>query len=50
MMRALIAYYDPLRRPAAEERPDFTALQLTGMPSPRRASWSASSHCARRPR
>jgi hypothetical protein len=31
-MRAVIAYYDPPRRPAAEERPDFTALQLTGKP------------------
>jgi hypothetical protein len=31
-MRALIAYYDPPRRPAAQERPDFTALQLTGKP------------------
>jgi hypothetical protein len=31
-MRALIAYYDPPRRPAAGERPDFTALQLTGKP------------------
>jgi hypothetical protein len=31
-MRALIAYYDPPRRPAAGERPDFTALPLTGKP------------------
>ena len=31
-MRALIAYYDPPRRPAAQERPDFTALPLTGKP------------------
>ena len=31
-MRALIAYYDPPRRPAAGERPDFTALALTGKP------------------
>ena len=31
-MRALIAYYDPPRRPAAGERPDFTALQLAGKP------------------
>src|SRR5580692_11485043 len=31
-MRALIAYYDPPRRPAAQERPDFTALPLSGKP------------------
>ena len=31
-MRATIAYYDPPRRPAALERPDFTALPLTGKP------------------
>jgi hypothetical protein len=31
-MRALIAYYDPPQRPAAQERPDFTALPLTGKP------------------
>ena len=31
-MRALIAYYDPPRRPVAQERPDFTALPLTGKP------------------
>jgi hypothetical protein len=31
-MRALIAYYDPPRRPAPRERPDFTALPLTGKP------------------
>jgi hypothetical protein len=31
-MRAAIAYYDPARRPAAHERPDFTALPLAGMP------------------
>lgn len=31
-MRATIAYYDPPRRPAAGERPDFTALPLTGKP------------------
>jgi len=31
-MRAMIAYYDPPRRPAAAERPDFTALPLTGRP------------------
>jgi len=32
MMRATIAYYDPPRRPAAGERPDFTCLPLTGKP------------------
>jgi hypothetical protein len=31
-MRATIAYYDPPRRPAAQERPDFTALPLAGKP------------------
>jgi hypothetical protein len=31
-MRATIAYYHPPRRPAAQERPDFTALPLTGRP------------------
>jgi hypothetical protein len=31
-MRATIAYYDPPRRPAPGERPDFTALPLTGKP------------------
>lgn len=31
-MRALIAYYDPPRRPAAGDRPDFTALPLTREP------------------
>jgi hypothetical protein len=31
-MRATIAYYDPPRRPAAQERPDFTRLPLTGKP------------------
>ena len=31
-MRATIAYYDPPRRPAAQERPDFTSLPLTGEP------------------
>ncbi|HEY6494761.1 MAG TPA: CmcJ/NvfI family oxidoreductase [Trebonia sp.] len=30
MKRATIAYYDPPRRPPAGERPDFTALPLTG--------------------
>jgi hypothetical protein len=29
-MRATIAYYDPPRRPAPAERPDFTSLPLTG--------------------
>jgi hypothetical protein len=29
-MRATIAYYDPPRRPAPQQRPDFTALPLTG--------------------
>ena len=32
MMRATIAYYDPPRRPAAGERPDFTSLPLTDKP------------------
>ena len=27
VMRATIAYYDPPRRPAAQERPDFTAFR-----------------------
>jgi hypothetical protein len=31
-MRTLIAYYDPPKRPAAQERPDFTKLPLTGKP------------------
>ena len=31
-MRALIAYYDPPRRPTAEARPDLTRLPLTGKP------------------
>jgi len=31
-MRATIAYYDPPRRPAADVRPDFTALPLAGKP------------------
>src|SRR6201996_1985354 len=31
-MRASIAYYDPPRRPAPQERPDFTALPLAGKP------------------
>ncbi|HEY1670289.1 MAG TPA: CmcJ/NvfI family oxidoreductase [Trebonia sp.] len=31
-MRATIAYYDPPRRPAPQERPDFTALPLAGKP------------------
>jgi hypothetical protein len=31
-MRATIAYYDPPRRPAPGERPDFTALPLRGKP------------------
>jgi hypothetical protein len=31
-MRATIAYYDPPRRPAPGERPDFTALPLAGQP------------------
>jgi hypothetical protein len=30
--RATIAYYDPPRRPAPGERPDFTSLPLTGQP------------------
>jgi hypothetical protein len=29
-MRATIAYYDPPRRPAPQQRPDFTALPLAG--------------------
>ena len=31
-MRATIAYYDPPRRPAPGQRPDFTRLPLTGQP------------------
>jgi len=31
-MRATIAYYDPPRRPAPGQRPDFTGLPLTGQP------------------
>lgn len=31
-MRATIAYYDPPQRPAADARPDFNALPLTGKP------------------
>ena len=31
-MRATIAYYDPPRRPAPGQRPDFTCLPLTGQP------------------
>ena len=31
-MRATIAYYDPPRRPAPGERPDFTSLPLCGKP------------------
>jgi hypothetical protein len=32
MRHATIAYYDPPQRPAADVRPDFTALPLTGKP------------------
>jgi hypothetical protein len=32
MMRATIAYYDPPRRPADGERPDFTSLPLAAKP------------------
>ena len=31
-MRATIAYYDPPRRPAPGQRPDFTRLPVTGQP------------------
>ncbi len=31
-MRAVIAYYNPPRRPAPGERPDFTSLPLAGQP------------------
>ena len=32
MMRAVIAYYNPPRRPAPGERPEFTSLPLAGQP------------------